>query len=62
VNGFHIPSGQEWPRLCVHRSELFAQADLADVIVKALEIEEAERDTMDRVKEAGTLEAFFDSY
>jgi hypothetical protein len=46
----------------VHRSELFAQADLADVIVKALEIEEAERDTMDRVKEAGTLEAFFDSY
>ena len=43
-------------------ADLLGLPALSLVIAKALEIEEAEQAKMTRVKEAGTLDAFFDSY
>jgi hypothetical protein len=45
-----------------HGADLLGLSRLSSVISTALNIEETERAKMARVKEAGTLEAFFDSY
>jgi len=43
-------------------ADILGLSALSAVISKALQIKETERDKMARVKEAGTLEAFFESY
>ena len=43
-------------------ADLLGLSALAGVVSRALQIEEKERDKMAKVKKAGTIEAFFESY
>ncbi len=43
-------------------ADLLGLSALAEVVSRALQIEDTERDKMTKVKQAGTLEAFFESY
>jgi hypothetical protein len=61
-NQFFYNCGREAVLRARDGADLLNLKELSAVVSKALQIEEEERDKMRKVKEAGTIEAFFESY